>query len=80
MYHPAKNWRHGFAAIMSFHREAALSRKFTGGASLPYGLDPLGYNGDPSGSEPLRGSRLIVTDQMISGANAVLWRDPSMVL
>lgn len=43
-----------------------------------YSGDPLAYVGRQD--VPLAGSQNMVRDQRISGMNAVLWRDPSMIL
>lgn len=77
MYHPAKVWRRGFAALMNDHLSGAVLRNVD--SDVSYSFNPLDYAG-LGVLEPLKGSRAFVTDQRASGMNAVLWRDPSMIL
>lgn len=80
MFHPSKAWLMGFAAKLDFYNQATTIRKFNGNQGQPYPIDPFEYAGDIAGSNMLANSGMIVSDQRISGANAILFRDPSMIL
>lgn len=78
MFHPSKPWRRGLSAILNDHLTGAILRD----TALPitYALNPLDYAANATAGDPLKGGRGFVSDQRASGLNAVLWRDPSMIL
>lgn len=79
MFHPDKPWRLPFSALVMCHNVARYAPDFLSSNGLPYSTDPLDYGAARSGlNYPHVGQ--IVSDQRISGMNALLWRDPSMVL
>jgi len=80
MFHPSKPWKMGFAATLNFHNLAKLEKRFTGSAAKPYPLNPFAYVGDIAGAAMLPGAASLVTDQRISGMNALLLSDPSLIL
>jgi hypothetical protein len=80
MIHPSKPWKFGLATILDFHNQARVIRRFTGNQGQPYPLSAFDYAGDPAGADMLAGSQMLVTEQRISGSNALLWSDPSMIL
>lgn len=77
MYHPAKPWKMPFSHLMFVANVTKVAPDHFGG----YSISPL-YDlfANPGGVGPLKGSNQFVTDQRASGSNAVLWRDPSMIL
>ena len=77
MYHPAKPWKMPFSHLMAIHHVIKAVPDYFGGYMLNPLADLYAY---PGGDKPLRGSRAFVADQRASGTNAVLWRDPSMIL
>ncbi len=80
MFHPSKAWKMGLAATLQFHNMAKLEKRFVGGAAKPYPLDPFAYVGDVAGATMLLGAGSLVTDQRMSGMNALLLSDPSLIL
>lgn len=80
MYHPAKPWKISLSQMVAAHNIGGVERRFTGGAGLLSPFDPLDYATTTGSAEPLKGANLFVRDQRASGLNAVLWRDPSMIL
>lgn len=79
MHHPNKPWKVPFSAIVAMHNIVRVMPSAFGGVGFDYPRNPLDYYGSAA-FEPLAGSRAFVTDQRASGGNAVLWRDPSMIL
>ena len=77
MYHPAKPWKIPFAQLVNISNVTRVAPAIFGG----YSLNPLtDLFVNPGGTGPLNGSMRFVRDQRASGLNAVLWRDPSMIL
>jgi hypothetical protein len=77
MYHPAKPWQMPFSQLVNVHNVTRVAPDIFGGISLNPLTDMFR---NPGGDGPLKGAFLFVRDQRASGINAVLWRDPSMIL
>lgn len=78
MFSPYRAFLPSFRQLLDNSRLANVYAKgFNGGAAPAMPVDPLRFL-MPTGK--LAGSRQMVTDQRISGLNAVLWNDPSMIL
>lgn len=77
MYHPAKPWKMPFSALVNIAAVSRAAPETFGG----FIANPLGdLFAVPGAIGPLPGSKTFVRDQRASGINAVLWRDPSMIL
>ncbi len=77
MFHPAKPWKMPFSQLVHIANVTRVTPEVFGG----FQLNPIGdLFRNPGGAEPLKGATLFARDQRASGPNAVLWRDPSMIL
>lgn len=77
MYHPAKPWKIPFSQLVNIANVTLVAPEVFGG----FELNPIAdLFANPGGTGPLAGAKLFVRDQRASGLNAVLWRDPSMIL
>lgn len=76
MYHPAKPQMMSFSELAAIHNVTRVAPDSFGG----FAATPIDLFRDPGGGMILRGAFNFVREQRASGINAVLWRDPSMIL
>lgn len=76
MFHPLKPWQRPFSSILETHNIAGYAPDTYGPNTYP--TNPLAYAGEQV--DTMWPAASFVTDQRVSGGNAMLWRDPSWIL